>query len=78
MLNNLMTNVLAGVGLAYWLVVKTEQPQCTYYFGPFLSPKEAREKQKGYLADLEAEGAEGITTEVTQCRPPQHLTVEAA
>ncbi len=30
-------------GLAYWIEIVTETPQCTYYFGPFLTEQEALE-----------------------------------
>jgi hypothetical protein len=31
----------------------TASPRCTYYFGLFLTVKEAEEAQDGYLQDLE-------------------------
>ncbi len=67
-------NILQLIGLAWWVEVQTDQPQCTYYFGPFLSQKEARSAQVGYVEDLESEGAQGIQAQVGRYKPSQ-LTI---
>ncbi|MGC9505422.1 DUF1816 domain-containing protein [Baaleninema sp.] len=67
-------NLLQTVGLAWWVKIVTETPQCTYYFGPFLSQREAEAAKAGYIEDLEAEGAQGIGIEVLRCKPTE-LTV---
>ena len=59
---------------AWWVEIVTHQPQCTYYFGPFSSPKAAKQSQDDYIQDLIQEGAQGITVEVKWCKP-QELTV---
>jgi len=40
---------------------------CTYYFGPFLSVKEANAAKAGYIEDLEQEGAR-ITVNIKRCK----------
>ena len=60
--------------LLWWLEIQTAKPSCTYYFGPFASPKEARLHQAGYVEDLVQEQAEGITIQLKQC-PPKELTI---
>jgi hypothetical protein len=60
--------------MAWWVEVKTENPHCTYYFGPFASSKDATENQPGYLEDLHLEGAQGVHSEVKRCRP-KSLTI---
>lgn len=62
--------------LAWWVKVDTVSPQCTYYFGPFASTKEAELSQPGYLQDLEQEGAQGIGVQIERCQP-SNLTVFA-
>lgn len=62
--------------LAWWVKVDTANPQCTYYFGPFASTKEAELSQPGYLEDLEQEGAQGVAVQIQQCQP-SNLTVFA-
>ena len=58
----------------WWLEVHTENPPCTYYFGPFDSALEARALQDGYLEDLRAEQAQIVAVEIKQCQP-QQLTI---
>lgn len=55
-----LTSVLEKLGLAWWVKIVTEQPKCTYYFGPFSCTKPAELAQLGYIEDLEQEGAQGI------------------
>lgn len=55
--------------IPWWLEVRTTLPCCTYFFGPFDSFKEARREQDGYIEDLVAEKAFGITIEIKQCQP---------
>jgi Domain of unknown function (DUF1816) len=65
----LLTNVSQQVGLAWWVEVVTQTPRCTYYFGPFLSSADAKFSMKGYIEDLEQEGAQGISVNVKRCKP---------
>lgn len=73
-MQELLTSLLNLVGLAWWVEVKTETPRCTYYFGPFLDAKAAEASKAGYVADLEQEGAQGITVTLKKCKPAK-LTV---
>ncbi len=70
--NNLqegLINTLNALGLAWWVKIITQNPQCTYYFGPFLSFKAANKASIGYIEDLEIEGAQGIIVNVERCKP---------
>ncbi|TAE52861.1 MAG: DUF1816 domain-containing protein [Nostocales cyanobacterium] len=58
-----------GLGLAWWVEIVTQNPNCTYYFGPFISSVDANLASKGYLEDLETEGAQGIVVNVKRCKP---------
>lgn len=69
-----LTNLIDFFGLAWWVEITTSVPQCTYYFGPFLTQEEAEASKDGYIEDLEGEGAEGIGVEVKRCKPKE-LTV---
>jgi Domain of unknown function (DUF1816) len=60
---------LEQAGRAWWVKMKTEQPFCIYYFGPFISCLEAKKAQPDYLQDLEDEQAQGITWDIEQCKP---------
>lgn len=60
---------------SYWLKITTKVPRCTYYFGPFDSPLEAKIMQAGYIEDLLAEEAQGIHVELAKCLQPPELTI---
>jgi hypothetical protein len=65
-----------GFNRAWWLEIKTSQPSCTYYFGPFTSEAEAESMKGGYIEDLELEGAKNIRTALQRCTDPDQLTIE--
>jgi hypothetical protein len=62
-------NIFNSLGLAWWVEIITQTPRCTYYFGPFLNQADATKCSKGYVEDLEIEGAIGITLHVKRCKP---------
>lgn len=64
-----------GQSKAWWVEIKTNQPACTYYFGPFDSELEATTAQGGYIEDLEQEGAQNIRPVVQLCSDPDQLTI---
>jgi hypothetical protein len=75
--NNLkesLINLLHSLGWAWWVEIVTQNPRCTYYFGPFLNSKEAEVAKIGYVEDLEQEGAQGILVKVKRCKP-NNLTI---
>ena len=53
----------------YWVKIRTAQPKCIYYFGPFDNPQEAKLNQNGYIEDLIEEQASGIYVEIKKCKP---------
>ncbi|WP_299130725.1 DUF1816 domain-containing protein [uncultured Winogradskyella sp.] len=77
---SLVTKFLKIIGvkeqekLPYWLKITTKVPKCTYYFGPFDSPLEAKALQPGYIEDLMEEEAQGIHIELEQAVQPENLT----
>ena len=67
---------LFGADRDWWIEVKTADPACTYYFGPFEVEQEAQSAKKGYLEDLEQEGAKIVlATVIPLNEPPEQLTV---
>jgi len=71
----MLINILRFFGLAFWVEIITDSPRCTYYFGPFLTEKEANDSKSGYIEDLENEGAQGIIVAVKRCKP-ENLTID--
>jgi hypothetical protein len=72
-LHRLFERFLPQMNLSWWLKVKTQSPDCIYYFGPFDSKEEAVLLQAGFLEDLIQEGAQNIRLAVKKVRP-QNLT----
>jgi hypothetical protein len=68
------TSYLEEIGMAWWVKIITKKPDCTYYFGPFASHREAQISQLGYIEDLEQERPQLIAIEIKQCQP-QELTI---
>lgn len=66
---------LFGSDKAWWVEVTTADPVCTYFFGPFEVEGEAELAKKGYVEDLEQEGAKQVTAGLVYCEPPEQLTV---
>lgn len=66
--------LLNSLGFAFWVEIITENPTCTYYFGPFTGKKEAEAAKIGYVEDLENEAAAIASLQVKRCQPHQ-LTV---
>ncbi|MDX2096417.1 MAG: DUF1816 domain-containing protein [Leptolyngbyaceae cyanobacterium bins.59] len=73
-MKEILTGLLQTLGLAWWVEILTEKPNCTYYFGPFPNAEAAREAQFGYVEDLQQEGAQGIKVNIKRCRP-EKLTI---
>ncbi len=53
----------------YWVKIRTAQPKCIYYFGPFDNPQEAKLNKNGYIEDLIEEQASGIYVEIKKSKP---------
>jgi hypothetical protein len=68
------TSYLEMTGKAWWVEIVTKKPDCTYYFGPFATHREAQVSQLGYIEDLEQERPQLIAIEIKQCQPKE-LTV---
>ena len=68
------TSYLEKTGTAWWVEIVTKKPDCTYYFGPFASHREAQLSQLGYIEDLERERPQLIAIEIKQCQP-KYLTI---
>lgn len=72
---SLVISVLDRLKLALWIEIVTEQPQCTYYFGPFACARTAQKAVSGYIEDLEQESAQLIAVTFKRFAP-QKLTIE--
>ncbi|WP_413162484.1 DUF1816 domain-containing protein [Capilliphycus salinus ALCB114379] len=73
-MKELLINLLNFFGLAFWVEIITKDPNCTYYFGPFLTAQDAHDAKVGYVEDIETEGAHSYSVSVKRCKPSR-LTV---
>lgn len=69
-----LVNLLNFSSLDWWVKIFTDNPRCTYYFGPFSTPEEARSAEAGYIEDLKSEGTQGIQVFIEQSKPVE-LTI---
>jgi len=74
-MKEILINILNFFGLAWWVEVVTQNPHCTYYFGPFITPLDAEAQKSGYLEDLEIEGAQVAAVFIKRCKPVK-LTID--
>ncbi len=44
-----------AAGIAWWAKIETNEPDVTYWFGPFLSEKSLRSSLKEFESDLKGE-----------------------
>lgn len=69
-------SAILGSDKSWWLEIKTAEPACTYYFGPFEVEQEAELAKKGYIDDLEQEGAKVVSANaMALSEAPKQLTV---
>ena len=72
---SLIISVLEQLKLALWIEIVTEQPRCTYYFGPFACTRTAQKAASGYIEDLKQESAQVIAITFKRFAPKK-LTIE--
>jgi hypothetical protein len=77
-MKELLISLLNFLGLAVWIEIDTENPTCTYYFGPFMTQNEAMAEQQGYIEDLEGEDATILRVNIKRCRPSSLTVIEAS
>ena len=63
-----------GLGLAWWAKVETNQPDVTYWFGPFLTRRSLKVRLTGFVDDLSAESPNQISHSLIRCRRNEPLT----
>ncbi len=71
----LLSPILKRLGWDYWVKIETDEPRCTYYFGPFDDRNEAQDASTGYIEDLKDEEAAGIQLSIGRMPTPTELTI---
>ena len=62
------------LGLAWWAKIETEQPNNTYWFGPFITKRSLKENITSFINELSKEGSINIKHSVVRCKKEEPLT----
>ena len=71
----LIRNFGNKLGLAWWAKIETEQPNVTYWFGPFITKSSLKENMSTFINDLADEGSINIKYSFIRCKKEEPLTV---
>ena len=71
----MIRNIGNKLGLAWWAKVETDNPSCTYWFGPFITKRSLNENISSFIEDLTEEGSENIKYSLVRCKKEEPLTI---
>ena len=63
------------LGLAWWAKIETEDPQTTYWYGPFITKGSLKENMSSFIKDLADEGSTDIKYTLMRCKKEEPLTI---
>ena len=63
------------LGLAWWAKIETEQPNTTYWYGPFLTKRSLKANLVNFIEDLADEGSINIKHNIVRCKKEEPLTI---
>ena len=64
-----------NLGLAWWAKVDTNEPNVTYWFGPFLTRKNMNDQLGIFLEDLSLEGHRSINHATVRSKREEPYTI---
>ena len=73
--NKLIRNFGNKLGLAWWAKITTNQPNATYWYGPFITKRSLKENMSSFIEDLTNEGSQNIQHSFVRCKKEEPLTV---
>ena len=71
----LIRNFGNKLGLAWWAKIETQNPNATYWYGPFLSKRNLEDNILSFIKDLTDEGSTDIKHSLVRCKKEEPLTV---
>ena len=71
----LIRNFGNKLGLAWWAKIETEQPNTTYWFGPFITKRNLKDNMSFFIKDLSNEGFTNIKHSLVRCKKEEPLTI---
>ena len=72
----LIRNLGNKLGLAWWAKIETDQPNATYWYGPFITKRSLKENMSSFIKDLSDEGSTNIKHSLVRCKKEEPLTVQ--
>ena len=63
-----------GLGLAWWARVSTQEPDVTYWYGPFVRRSTLEAHLQGFLDDIRAESPASVSHELLRTRRGEPFT----
>ena len=63
------------LGLAWWAKIETDQPNATYWYGPFITQRSLKENISSFIDDLSDEGSINIKYSFIRCKKDEPLTL---
>ena len=63
------------LGLAWWAKIEAEEPNTTYWYGPFITKRSLKQNLSSFIEDLTNEGSKNIKYNILRCRKEEPLTV---
>ena len=70
----LIRNFGNKLGLAWWAKIETEQPNATYWYGPFITKRSLKENMSLFIKDLLDEGSTNIKHTLVRCKKEEPYT----
>tara|TARA_B000000532_G_C18561595_1_gene274477 strand:- start:171 stop:470 length:300 start_codon:yes stop_codon:yes gene_type:complete len=71
----LIRNFGNKLGLAWWAKIETQQPNTTYWYGPFITKRSLKQNMSSFIKDLTNEGSKNIKHNIVRCKKEEPLTV---
>ena len=63
------------LGLAWWAKIEAEEPNTTYWYGPFITKRSLKQNLSSFIEDLTNEGSKNIKYNIVRCKKEEPLTV---
>ena len=71
----MIRNLGNKLGLAWWAKIETNQPNATYWYGPFITKRSLNENLSVFIEELSDEGSINIKHTLVRCNKEEPLTV---
>ena len=63
------------LGLAWWAKIETQNPNATYWYGPFITKRSLEVNMSSFIEDLTNEGSGNIKHSFVRCKKEEPLTI---